>query len=141
MAKKQKHPYLIQFAKYMVGGGVYFWTGYAVFAICYSVLGIDWVLAKIAADVVGWTLNFLIQRFWAFAHPELGGKIVKVTGRYTVITLFNLALDYGIVSGLKHIGVTPYVGLFISSGFFTAWNYFWYKLWVFAPRSIKRRAK
>ncbi len=130
--------FVVQFAKYMIGGGVYFWSGYAVFAIGYSVLHIDWLVAKIIADMVGWTLNFIIQRFWAFNHPELGGKAVEVTGRYALLTVFNLGLDYAIVASLKSVGVTPYLGLFISSGFFTVWNYLWYKLWVFAPT---RRSK
>jgi hypothetical protein len=33
--------------------------------------------------------------------------------------------------GLKSIGISPYVGFFISAGFFTAWNYLWYRFWVF----------
>ena len=63
---------LAQFAKYMAGGGVYFWTGYAVFAICYSGFHWNWLPSKIAADAIGWTLNYIVQRFWTFAgqhHP------------------------------------------------------------------------
>lgn len=132
--RKNNREFVTQFMKYMVGGGVYFWSGYVVFAFFYSVLRIDWLWAKIIADGVGWTLNFLLQRYWAFNNPELGGHAVKITGRYAAITALNFAIDYTIVASLKALDVTPYAGMFISSGFFTVWNYVWYRFWVFQPK-------
>lgn len=133
ISNRRKRKLIIQFLEYMVGGGVYFWSGYAVFALLYSGVGIDWVPAKIAADVVGWTLGFLVQRYWAFNDPRLKGRNVRVTGRYVGITAVNFVIDYAIIASLKAVGVTPYVGFFISSGFFTVWNYIWYRFWVFKP--------
>jgi len=40
-------------------------------------------------------------------------------------------LDQGIVGGLREIGISPYIGQFVSSGFFTVWNWLWYSMWVF----------
>ena len=132
---------IIQFLGYMVGGGVYFWSGYAVFAAFYSGLRWDWLWAKMIADVIGWTLNFLIQRYWAFNDPRLADKAVKVTGRYALITAINFVIDYCIIWGLKSLGVTPYIGFFISASFFTVWNYLWYKRWVFNPAQISVKKK
>ncbi len=56
-----------QFLKYMAGGSLYFWSGYAIFAICYSGFKWNWLPSKILADAIGWTLNYLVQRFWAFS--------------------------------------------------------------------------
>lgn len=125
----------LQFLKYMVGGGVYFWTGYLIFAIGYSGFHISWLWAKMIADAVGWTLNYVIQRYWAFANPKLNAQQVKVTGRYLMLTVLNFLIDYSIVASLKHFGLTPYVGLFISSGFFTIWNYLWFRFFVFRVQS------
>jgi putative flippase GtrA len=50
-------------------------------------------------------------------------------------------MDYGIVAGLKAAGITPYIGQFISSGFFTVWNYFWYRFWVFPTQFAKHKSK
>lgn len=83
------------------------------------------------ANVIGWTVNYLLQRFWVFRNPELSKHKVDVTGRYMVITLVNFFLDYIIVYALQLIGITPYIGQFVSAGFFTIWNYIWYKTWVF----------
>lgn len=118
----------------MVGGTVYFWAGYIVFAVLYSGNGWDWLPAKIAADIVGWTLNYLIQRYWAFNSKKLAHHERQIAGKYLMLTLGNLLLDYLIIWGLKAIGVSPYVGFFISAGFFTIWNYLWYRFWVFLTK-------
>jgi putative flippase GtrA len=122
---------VIQFLEYMVGGTIYFWSGYLVFAFCYSVLHWDWFPAKMAADAVGWTLNYLVQRYWAFNNPALKKHEGRTAGKYALITAVNFGLDYLMIWGLKSIGISPYVGFFISAGFFTAWNYLWYRFWVF----------
>ncbi len=126
----------VQFGKYLVGGSIYFWSGYAIFAICYSVLGWWWLWAKVAADIVGWTLNYLAQRHWAFAdiHPRLSE--MQHAARYLVIETIGFVLDYLIIGGLNALGVTPYIGFFISAAFFTVWSYLWYKYWVFPQRNV-----
>ena len=122
-----------QFAKYMVGGGVYFWSGYAVFVLLYGGLHWSWFPAKVVCDIVGWTLGFFVQRYWAFHHPSLAGKTIRVTGRYILVNAVNFIIDYLIVWGLNSVGVTPYIGLFVAATIFTIWNYLWYRFWVFKP--------
>jgi len=122
---------IIQFLQYMVGGTVYFWSGYAIFAICYSGLGWDWLWAKILADIIGWTLNYGVQRYWAFSSKGLTRHEGRTVGKFGLVALANLGLDYLIIWGLKTLGVSPYIGFFISAGFFTVWNYLWYRFWVF----------
>lgn len=121
----------IQFLIYMIGGSVYFWSGYIIFAICYSGLHWNWLWAKMAADVVGWTLNYFIQRYWAFSNTGLKKHEARTVGRYAVVSIGNLVLDYLIIWGLQQVGISPYIGFFISAGFFTVWNYLWYRFWVF----------
>ena len=126
-----------QFIKYMAGGGVYFWSGYAIFALCYSGLKWNWFPAKIAADAVGWTLNYLVQRYWAFADSGHHLSEMQHVGRYLSIESVGFVLDYLIIYGLNAVGITPYIGFFISAGFFTVWSYLWYKYWVF-PKKLNK---
>lgn len=128
-----RHKYVIQFIKYSIGGGVYFWLGLAIFALCYSVLDWHWLLAKATGDVIGWTLNYVIQRYWAFANPYLAKHEGRAVARYTIINIVDFAIDYAIVIGLKSAGITPYIGVFVSSAFTSIWDYFWYRFWVFKP--------
>jgi putative flippase GtrA len=122
---------VVQFLQYFIGGTSYFWSGYATFALCYSGLNWNWLPAKMLADVVGWTVNYAIQRYWVFANPALAKQEGATVGKYSLLTIVNLGLDYLIIWGLNEIGISPYVGFFISAGFFTIWNYLWYRFWVF----------
>jgi len=130
---------LNRFAKYWLGGGVYFWSGYIIFATLYGLAHWNWIPAKIIADAVGWSSNYFIQRKYAFAD-QIHLKEIEHLSRYLIIEAVGFILDYFIVGGLKSIGITPYIGLFISSIFFTFWSYAWYKYWVF-PNKNKSKSK
>jgi putative flippase GtrA len=132
--------HFIQLVEYMISGGVYFWAGYLAFFFFDKGLHWDLWWAKITASVVGWAVNYALQRFWVFSNPRLHKHRVEVTTRYAIITLVDFLLDYLIVWGLKQIGITPYIGQFVSAGFFTVWNYLWYRFWVFANRWEKKKA-
>lgn len=123
-------PEIIRFAKFMLGGGIYFCVGYGVFALCYSGLHWPWLPAKIMADAIGWSLNYVVQRFWAFSDRTHLSEM-QHAGRYVFIESIGFVLDYAIIWGLSAIGITPYIGFFISAGFFSVWSYLWYKYWVF----------
>lgn len=123
-----------RFVKYMAGGSLYFWVGYGVFAICYSGLHWSWLPSKVLADAIGWTLNYLVQRFWAFAD-QVHLSEMQHAGRYVFIESVGFVLDYLIIWGLKAVGITPYIGFFISAAFFTVWSFLWYKYWVFPEKT------
>lgn len=129
-----------RFMKYMAGGTLYFWVGYVVFAICYSGLHWSWLPAKIMADAIGWTLNYLVQRLWTF-KDHISLSEMQHAGRYVFIESVGFVLDYLIIGGLNAIGLTPYVGFFISSAFFTVWSWLWYKYWVFPESGGQKRAQ
>ncbi len=131
-----KHRILVQFMKYMVGGGVYFWGGLIIFAICFNGLGWGWFPSKILADIVGWSANYMIQRYWAFIDDRLKGQDRRVLFKYIFINGIALLFDYGIVGGLYSLGISPYVGFFVSSGLTTIWDYLWYRFWVFKPSRV-----
>lgn len=131
MAEKSRAGLVKQFGKYMAGGSLYFWVGYLVFAICYSGLHLFWLWSKMAADAIGWSLNYFVQRYWAFNSEHMRFSEMQHASRYIFIESIGFVLDYLIIAGLKAVGVTPYIGFFISAGFFTVWSYLWYKYWVF----------
>jgi putative flippase GtrA len=129
----RSHKRLIQFAEYMVGGGVYFWGGLAIFAFCFDVLHWPWWVSKGLADIIGWTANYLIQRYWAFYDSKLKGQDRRVVFRFVLINGIDLIIDYGIVAAFVYNGITPYAAFFVSAAFTTVWDYLWYRFWVFQP--------
>ena len=130
--KKWQKLELKKIIEYVVSGGAYFWSGYLVFFIADKKLGLGLWWAKLLANIVGVTVNFILERWWVFGGKDKRKNINQVTGRYVFITLVNFVIDYFIVRGLKSIGISPYIGQFFSAGFFAVWNYLWYRFWVFA---------
>lgn len=141
MAKKKQKDELTRITEYMLSGGAYFWSGYATFWFIDKIIGAAFFWSKSISTLTGWTINYLLQRYWVFKNPKLSGHQTEVTGRYAAITLVDFVLDYLIVYYLKRAGITPYIGQFVSAGFFTVWNYFWYRFWVFPDKfkSMPRR--
>lgn len=137
--KRKQRQEITRIAEYMISGGAYFWSGYITFFIIDKIIGGAFFWAKSISTLVGWMVNYLLQRYWAFNNPNLKAHQTQVTGRYIVITLVDFVLDYLIVWGLRHVSlfgftINPYIGQFISAGFFTIWNYLWYRFWVFPDK-------
>jgi putative flippase GtrA len=124
-------PELTRFVRYMVSGGAWFWSGYILFAVCYSGLKIGVIPSKILAYVFGLTVNFLLERYWVFRGRKNVLQLNTSTLRYLGLSTLNLGIDTLIVWSLSRAGVSPYIGQFISAAFFTGWNYIWYEVWVF----------
>ncbi len=127
----------IQFAEYMITGGVWFWSGYVIIVALDGPFGL--FVANFIGNSVGITLNFLLERYWVF-RTKNPVKLGVIAGRYIIYTVLNaFALNYFILLGLREqAGVEPEIGQFIASGFFTVWNYFWYKYWVFKKEPHKQ---
>ena len=123
----------------MVGGGIYFWVGLAVFAICYNGLHWRWFVAKALADIIGWSLNFTVQRYWAFKDSRLKGHDKQVVFRYVLVNGIDLIIDYFIFIMFVRASITPYVGFMLSAAFTTVWDYLWYRFWVFKPVGLQAK--
>ena len=138
LRKRQKKE-LTRIGEYLVGGGVWFWSGYILIVVLDDHIGLFW--ANFIGNAVGLTLNFVIERYWAFktSRPT---NIGVATWRYAVYTAVNaFGLNYAILLGLKSIGIDPAIGQFIASAFFTVWNYVWYKAWVFKGQERHKRVR
>lgn len=135
--KKRQMREAKRITEYMISGGAFFWSGYIAFFVFDSLFHWTLLWATSLSYLIGWTVNFLLQRYWVFNNPKLKKQEMEVTGRYLTISVVNLAINYLILWALKQGGMTPYIGQFVSAGFFTVWNYFWYKWWVFVPTRTK----
>jgi putative flippase GtrA len=138
ITKKQRKE-LTRFAEYMVGGGAWFWSGYLIIVLLDNHIGLFW--ANVLGQSVGLTLNFIIERYWAFKTKRPTALSVA-TKRYVVYTALNaFGLNYFILLGLRSVGIPPEFGQFIASAFFTVWNYYWYKVYVFKGKDKPKHVK
>lgn len=126
--KKKERKQLIQIASYMASGGAYFWSGYFIIVFMTPVIGLWW--ANLLGNGVGVTINFILQRYWVF-DTKKRQPLGDVTWRYVTLTAVNFLLNYAILRVLQNMGIPVAFGQFGAAGFFTVWNYLWYKLWVF----------
>lgn len=145
MAKKHKKRIrrrakseLQRIVEYMISGGVWFWSGYTIIVVFDGIIGL--FLANLIGNAVGITLNFILERYWVFktSRPT---TLFLATQRYIIYTSLNaFLLNYLILLYFREIwAIGPEISQFIAAGFFTVWNYIWYKAWVFKGLETKPR--
>ncbi|MDQ5972159.1 MAG: hypothetical protein QG553_318 [Patescibacteria group bacterium] len=136
--KKKQRLELVRIAEYLVSGGAYFWSAYILIVFLTPVIGLWW--ANLIGNGVGVTLNFILERYWVFTSSK-SRNLTYVTGKYVIYTAANFLLSYVILRSLQEVGIVVAIGQFISAGFFTVWNYFWYRNWVFKGKPNERRVR
>ncbi len=129
-----------QVMEYMITGGVWFWTGYILIVLLDNHIGLFW--ANFVGNTVGVSLNFLLERYWVFKTKN-PAKLGIATTRYIIYTALNAyLLNYLILKVLKdYVGIQPEIGQFIAAAFFTVWNFFWYKHYVFKETPAHRHRR
>lgn len=130
-SNKQLRKHIHHFAAYMASGGAQFWTGYAAFAVFDKGFGWSFWAAKIYAYLLGATVNFMLERSWVFKKKRSKRQEEAIATRFYGLMLLNFVIDLAIVAGLRELSVSPYIGQFLSAGFFTVWNYMLFNFWVF----------
>ena len=97
-----------------------------------SYIGLWW--ANIIGNGAGIVINYLVQQFFTF---ETGKKnITHSSWRFIFITIVNLLLSYILLKTLtERINIPLWLAQFFSAAFFTVWNWFWYKYWVFKGKN------
>lgn len=128
-----------RFFEYFITGGLWFWTGYILIVTLDNHLGL--FAANLIGNGVGLSVNFLLERIWVF-RSKRPAKLAITAKRYVIYTVLNaFLLNYLILYYLRKGGIEPEIGQFIAAGFFTVWNYVWYRAWVFRGQERPRRTR
>ena len=134
--KKTRKLELVRLTEYFISGGAWFWSGYFIIVFLTPVIGLWW--ANLLGNGVGMTINFILERNWVFKGSKKRA-ITDVSSKYIVYTGLNFVLNYAILRLLLNAGVPVAIGQFIAAGFFTFWNYFWYRNWVFKGKTHHKK--
>lgn len=127
--KKTHKQEVTRIVEYMISGGAWFWSGYVIIVLLSEVAPL--FVANLVGNAVGITINYVLNRYWVFNKKNR--KQQSAGPRYVVYTVLNaFILNYLILLWLKKIGIVVAIGQFIAAGFFTVWNYLWYKYYVFS---------
>lgn len=91
---------LSQIMRFLSAGGVGVVLYYLILYFLTDMIGIWYMASAVAASVVNYGSNFILQKFWTFNNKELRG-LHKQAGKYAILagSLFtaNLFLLYALV--------------------------------------------
>jgi putative flippase GtrA len=136
--KKKTKKLFLQIAEYMVAGGAWFWSAYLITLLLDPYIGLGW--ANIIGNLVGVTINYYLSAYWVFKTSNKK-HAVHASWKYIVFTAANFVLSAYMLKALRGVGIEPAIGQFISAGFFTVWNFIWYKTWVFKETPYAKRIR
>lgn len=130
--KKQLKADIWQFIKLQIAGNVLFWGTYIGNAYFDQILHLPSWQSLAIASIIAHVAFFFVDKNWVFSDKTGKRKTSEEFLRFVIFMGFNYFLNIAIVLGLeRYFGITPYIGQFISAFFFTFWQWFGLKFWVF----------
>lgn len=120
----------VSVVRYLLAGGVSFLVDLGLLALFHSVFGWPVWLATGTAFLISFAFTYTLQRLFSFMATTPHGRALL---RYTLLVGFNTLASVAIVSAVNASLVGWVGGKVIATAVTTAWNFFAYKYWVFAP--------
>lgn len=141
--KKRKRKNLWQFIRFNIAGFIFFWATYGLYFVFEQLLGWPSAWALATGSLIAHAIYFVLDKEWVFNAKGARKKTAGEMLRFAIFMSMNYFINLGIVLGLEQYGLTPYIGQFVAAIFFTFWNFFGLKIWVFhQPLALRpRRAK
>ena len=94
--------------RYLLVGGVSGILNFAIFYLCFRILGFWYVYATMLAGSVAWLLNFPLHKFWTFSDERKGVLPLQGAAHFTLklwnTYLWDPFLLYGLV---EYLGFLP----------------------------------
>lgn len=116
--------------RYLVAGGLSFIVDFGILALLHEVLAWPVWLASGTSFLLSFAFTYSIQRYFSFSSRTPHGRALV---RYTILVAFNTLATIVIVSLVNVSPLSWAGGKVIATVVTTAWNYFAYRYWVFAP--------
>ncbi|MFE6052032.1 GtrA family protein [Kitasatospora sp. NPDC056446] len=99
--------------------------------VLHGVLRLPLALSTLCGVLAGFTVNFLLNRIWAFGSSSPVGK---QTVRYMLLASANWISTVLLVGGLVKLGLFYLLARAIPLVVLSLVNYFGYKYWVFRDK-------
>ncbi|QCR18379.1 GtrA family protein [Agrococcus sp. SGAir0287] len=129
----------IQFAKFLVVGGISFCVDYGLFLLLHTVLGVPYVLASTISFSISLVLNYVLTLKYVFvAQP--GRSIAKEFALYVALNIVALGLNQLILFlSVELLGAWPEVGKLIATAVVLVYNFIARKMLIERP-GLRRQA-
>ena len=120
------------FVKLQLAGNILFWVTYAGYFILHQILGWESFLSLAVASIAGHALFFIADKEWVFSTKTGGRKSQEEVIRFIIFMGINYCINLVFITLLERkLGITPYIGQFVSGLFFTVWTFVGLRYWVF----------
>ncbi|GAA2171019.1 hypothetical protein GCM10009846_03370 [Agrococcus versicolor] len=130
----------VQFAKFLVVGGISFTVDYGIFLLLHTVLGVPYVIASTVSFSLSLVLNYVLTLKYVFvAQP--GRSVAKEFAIYVGLNIVALGLNQLILLlSVELLGVWPEVGKLIATAVVLVYNFIARKMLIERPRPRERAA-
>ncbi len=122
----------LQFIKLQLASNILFLGTYIGYAISDNFFHASSWQAVAIPSLLAHVLFFLVDRNWVFSDKTGKRKTSGEIVRFVCFMGLSYFINLGILGVLQtYFGISPYIGQFIASAFFTVWNWAGLKFWVF----------
>jgi len=118
-----------QLTRFAVVGASGYAVNLAVFALAFSVAGLDHRIAATAAFLVAVTNNFTWNRIWTFRRPD--GRISHQAARFLTVSLAGFALNLVVLEVLIALGMPELGAQAIAVAVVMPFNFLLNRRWTF----------
>ena len=118
-----------QLMRFAVVGASGYVVNLAVFALAFSVAGLDHRIAATAAFLVAVTNNFTWNRIWTFRRPD--GRISQQAGRFLTVSLAGFALNLVVLEVLVAADVPELAAQATAVALVMPFNFLLNRRWTF----------
>lgn len=126
--KKQKKT-IYQIIKYLSSGALGMATDVGLFTLLTKRFLVPVLISNSIATISATTLNFIIQKAWAFKSKE---QVTKSFAKYISVWLFNYCFTmFYLFLTVEKLGYDSTYMKISTYFFITIWNYFLYKNYVY----------
>lgn len=146
--KQRKKPFALtlgwQFIKLQIAGNIPFWGTYIVNAVLDKAFNVDSFHALLVATVLANALFFIVDDRWVFSDTRGTRKAAPETIKFIIFMSLSALLTFNITWQLNQVlGISTYIGQFISAALSITWTFVGLRFWVFAPgqQPAKKRAR
>lgn len=124
--------------RYLCVGGISALSYFTVFAACFRVVGLGYMLAMSIGYIFSVFIHFCGNRYFTF---QLGKRsaFTELAPKYGTVLLLNYGISYLLMNMMvtRH-GYSPYMGVVLSIGATVTSGFLLSKYWVFVDRGKDR---
>lgn len=129
-----------EFIKLQLAGNIPFWGTYGINFVLDQGLNVAPFQSLLVATVLAYALFFVVADRWVFSNSRSKRNATTGVWRFVVFMSITALLTFNITWQLHQLlGISVYIGQFISAGLSIAWTFVGLRFWVFAPARAKKQ--